>query len=118
MGKHTELGKNGEILAVEFLIQKGHKILFTNYRNGHQEIDIISLEGDILVFSEIKTRSHYKMGFPEEAVTPIKQGHLKKAAEQFLLEHTQYSKIRFDIISILLQNNSLKEILHFEDAFY
>lgn len=118
MGKHTELGKNGEILAVDFLQKKGHIILFTNYRKMHKEVDIVSLDGDILVFTEIKTRSHYQFGFPEEAVGARKQSHLKSAAELFLADYAQYEKVRFDIISILLQRDVIKEIIHFEDAFY
>lgn len=118
MGKHTELGKNGEIIALDFLKNKGHQIIATNYRCGHKEIDIISLEKDVLVFCEIKTRSNFHFGFPEEAVTPRKQALLKAAAEAFLLDHQQYSKIRFDIVSILMNGTSVREILHFEDAFY
>jgi putative endonuclease len=118
VGKHTELGKNGEIIALDFLKNKGHKIIATNYRCGHKEIDLISFEKDELVFCEIKTRSNFHFGYPEEAVTLRKQALLKEAAAAFLLEHQEYSKIRFDIISILMKGNTVQEILHFEDAFY
>ncbi len=118
MRKHTELGKNGEIIALEFLKNKGHQIIATNYRSGHKEIDIISFDADVLVFSEIKTRSNFHFGFPEEAVTPRKQELLKAVASEFLMEHSQYHKIRFDIVSILMKGASVQEILHFEDAFY
>ena len=118
MGKHNDLGRNGEILAVQFLKDKGHFILQTNYRSTHKEIDIISLEKDVLVFSEIKTRSSFRMGFPEEAVTRRKQNLLKAAATDFLESHPGYQKIRFDVISILTKNKRIGEIRHFEDAFY
>lgn len=118
MSKHISLGKNGEQLAVDFLQQKGHLLLHTNYRSGHKEIDIITLDKDILVFSEIKTRSSYSFGFPETAVTPAKQLLLKAAAEAFLLDNISYKKVRFDIISILMKNGVVKEMMHFEDAFY
>ncbi len=114
MSKHNELGKNGEILACQFLINKGHTILATNYRSGHKEIDIISLDGDILVFSEIKTRSNYAFGFPEEAVRRRKQQLLIDAAEAYLAEHSAYTQIRFDVISILIRQGAAVEVLHFE----
>lgn len=118
LSKHISLGKNGEQLAVDFLKNKGHLLLHTNYRSGHKEIDIITLDKDILVFSEIKTRSSYAFGFPEMAVTTAKQLLLKAAAEAFLRENTQYHKIRFDVVSILIKGGQITEIVHFEDAFY
>lgn len=118
MGKHIELGKKGETFAIDFLQQKGHIILHTNFRSGHKEIDIISLDKDVLVFSEIKTRSHTAFGYPEMAVTPAKQTLLKSAAESYIETFSQYEKIRFDIISIIIEKGNIKEIVHFEDAFY
>ncbi len=118
MNKNNELGKNGEILACRFLCNKGHTLITTNYRTGHKEIDIISLCEDVLVFSEIKTRSNYDLGFPEEAVTLRKQANLKSAAGIYLNSYPHYTKVRFDVISILLYKNKPPEIVHFEDAFY
>jgi putative endonuclease len=118
LSKHNELGRNGEILACQFLINKGHQILATNYRSGHKEIDIISTDKAVLVFSEIKTRSSYDFGFPEEAIHGRKKKLLLKAAEAYLAEHSNYIQIRFDVISILIRYGKPAEILHFEDAFY
>lgn len=118
MGKHNELGKQGEILASSYLEAKGHVILDTNYRHGHKEIDIISLQGDILVFTEIKSRSNYTFGYPEEAVGLRKQALIKQAAEYYCLNQPQYQKLRFDILSLLLKDGKIVEVIHFEDAFY
>lgn len=118
MKHRQELGKQGEAAARRFLEAKGHRLLACNYRFGHKEVDIISVCGDVLVFTEIKTRSHYRMGFPEEAVTPQKQEWLKQAAEAYCLLQPRYHKLRFDIISILMSEGAVRELLHFEDAFY
>lgn len=118
MSKHNELGRNGEILARQFLEQKGHSILEVNFRHGHKEIDVISTLQDLLVFTEIKTRSQYYFGYPEESVTLAKQKLLKAAADAYLEQHPQFCDIRFDVVSILLQDNEIKELLHFEDAFF
>lgn len=117
-GRNLKLGKSGEIAAGRFLQEKGHQLLHVNYRCGHKEIDIVSLDKDILVFVEIKARSNFSFGFPEEAVTAKKQQLLKAAAEQFLLQYPEYVQIRFDVISILFSEGIVAEILHFEDAFY
>ena len=118
MSHHKELGKHGELAARAYLESKGHLILECNYRFEHKEVDIISLCGAVLVFTEIKTRSHYRLGFPEEAVHNQKQLLLKQAAEYYCSFHPQYEKLRFDVISILMNGGKVKELLHFEDAFY
>ena len=118
MSNHNELGKLGESLSCKYLSEHGYEILATNFRFQHKEIDVIALVKDVLVFIEIKTRSNFDFGFPEEAVNPRKQALLKQAAERYCLDNPQYTKIRFDVMSLLIQNGILKEIKHFEDAFY
>ena len=54
----------------------------------------------------------------EEIVNLKKQGYLKSAAEAFTDSNPRYISIRFDIISVQLENGEIKEIVHFEDAFY
>lgn len=118
MFNHINLGKSGESIACKYLQDKGHVVLEQNFRFSHKEIDIISLDKDILVFTEIKARRNYAFGYPEEAVTPKKQGFLKIAAEQYCFNKPQYTKIRFDVISLIIQSEIVKEVIHFEDAFY
>jgi putative endonuclease len=118
MVKHTEIGTKGEQLAANFLKNKGYLILDINWRFEKKEIDIIALEQDSIVFVEVKTRSNFKFGFPEEAVTESKKAFLKIAAQAYYEQKEMDKPIRFDIISILLRNNELPEILHVEDAFY
>ena len=118
MPQKDSIGQKGEEIAKEFLIRKGHEILFVNYRFERKEVDIISLFKNILVFTEVKTRSSFQRGFPEEAVSNVKQQSIKMVADQFLLENPQYSMVRFDIISVVIYQNKLMEIKHFEDAFY
>ncbi|HTO16901.1 MAG TPA: YraN family protein [Edaphocola sp.] len=118
MSSKISKGKIGEAAAIDFLKQKGHEILDVNYRRERKEIDIISLDGRILVFTEVKTRSNFDFGYPEEAVDSLKQEHIKSVAEIFLLENEQYQQVRFDIISVLLNHNIVVEIVHWEGAFY
>lgn len=118
MAKHKETGIKGEHIAENFLLKKGYDILHCNWRSGKKEIDIIAEKEGLIVIAEVKTRTSYEFGYPEEAVSLSKQQHLKQAAEAFFDENKQYNDVRFDIISILLQNGEVKEIIHFEDAFY
>lgn len=118
MLKHTEIGTNGEQIAAIFLKNKGYLILEINWRTGKKEIDIIAENADSIVFIEVKTRSNFNYGFPEEAVTESKKKLLKLAAEEYFEQKQLNKNIRFDIISILQQGKNTKEIIHFEDAFY
>lgn len=111
-------GRMGEAVALQYLEGKGHQILHTNYRVERKEVDIVSLDGDILVFTEVKTRANFDFGYPESAVDERKQEHVKFVAAAYLLDHPQYEKIRFDTIAILIQGSGVKEIVHWEDAFY
>lgn len=112
-----ELGKSGESAAVEFLREKGCRVLETNFRFQQKEVDVIFLDGEVLVFGEIKTRSSLDGAFPEEAVGSRKQAALKRAAGAYVAKHPGYTSFRFDVLSLLLRNGKLIELQHFEDAF-
>jgi len=118
MSKHNKIGVKGEQIAADFLLNKGYIIVHKNWRSGRREVDIIAHKGDMLVIAEIKTRTSHEFGFPEEAVNRKKQQFLREAANAFMVENPQYRNIRFDIISIMIAGDDIKEIVHFEEAFY
>ncbi len=114
---HLVLGEKGEQLAADFLLQKGYVIAERNWRNVHEEIDIIALYDQTLVIAEVKTRSTSVFGEPEMAVTPHKQKKLARAAEVYLEKSGHKGEMRFDVISVILNGNETR-ITHIEDAFY
>jgi putative endonuclease len=117
MAEHNELGKKGETAAVEFLQQNGHQLILQNYKHGKAEIDIISKEDNIIVFTEVKTRSTDYFGFPEEAVDKKKRKKIQRAAEEYLFQNKIDGPVRFDIVSITNQKGKMK-IYHIKDAFF
>ena len=110
-----ELGKMGEDLAINYLANKGYKILDRNWRSGHKEIDIIALDGNTLVAVEVKTRISTTFGEPDIAVGVMKQRMLIWAADAYARYHNMDVDIRFDIISIVFTNRE-PHIEHIEDA--
>ena len=118
MSKHSKIGIKGEQIAANFLLNKGYIILHRNWRSSKKEIDIRASKDDVVAIVEIKTRSNFDFGFPEEAVNRNKQRFIKSAAEAFIDANPQYTIVRFDIISILIEGEQVKEIVHFEEAFY
>ena len=117
MAEHNELGQRGEIIAQSFLKDKGYKILHVNWRIRRLEIDIIAMDGETLVFVEVKTRQTLLFGEPENAVNYKKQKSLIHAANAYVVRNRIENDARFDIISIIIERNSTV-INHFPDAFY
>lgn len=113
----TEWGKYGESLAQEYLKDHGLRILTTNYRFHHGEIDIVAEEGDILVFCEVKTRTNAEFGPPEAAVSALKQRQLRRLAHAYLAMHRIRDRVcRFDVVAITLHHGEASVNL-IRDAF-
>ena len=106
MAQHNELGKKGEELAVQFLIENGYTILERNYRFNKAEVDIIALQNDILAIVEVKTRSSLDFGNPESFLKPSQIQNLVKAVNYYVETSNLDVEIRFDIISILKENGN------------
>lgn len=117
MLKHKETGVNGEQIAENFLKNNGYRILHKNWQSGKKEVDLIATSRDLLVFVEVKTRTGCYFGFPEDAIGFKKQENLKQAAADYLDKNPQWSRVQFDIISIVLKQEGHYEIVHFTDAF-
>jgi len=117
MADHNDLGRRGEQLACSFLQEKGYSILQTNWRRGRLEIDIIALDGDELVFVEVKTRATSLFGEPEDAVNPQKRRHLVQAANAYVIKSGYDKGSRFDVISVIIEKDKYT-IYHIPDAFY
>lgn len=117
MAEHLELGKEGERLAVDFLIQEGYTIVEINWRYKKAEVDIIASKDDWLVFVEVKTRSSLYFGSPEEFVTKSKIKLMIQAANAYCDEFKCDNEIRFDIIALYKDTKKLN-IEHIKSAFY
>jgi len=116
---NQDLGRIGEGLAINYLLDKGWIILERNWRYGRLELDLIAKVNTSLVFIEVKTRSQKKYGSPEESVISQKEENIRKASLAYIQKLKYNGEIRFDIISIILdQKNEIREIEHIEDAFF
>lgn len=95
------IGRRGEDRAAQYLRRRGYRILARNWRCRLGEIDLIALDGDTLVFVEVKTRRGDVFGAPELAVTPRKQRQLTKAALSFIMSRKLgHLSGRFDVVAI------------------
>ena len=117
MAQHNELGKKGEQIAVNFLVENNYEIVERNYRFDKAEVDIIAQKDDVLAIIEVKTRSTTDFGNPQDFVKPKQIQRLVKAVNEYVIENDLNVEVRFDIIAIVKNGNSF-EIEHLKDAFY
>ena len=117
MSQHLKTGEKGEALARDFLLGQGYDILELNWRFSRAEVDIIAKDEATLVFIEVKTRSTAIFGDPAFAVTSKKQRLLADAASAYMEQIGHTWEVRFDIISIVL-NEEQYDLQHFKDAFF
>jgi len=117
LAKHNELGKIGEQIAVDFLIQKGYKIMARNWRFKKAEIDIIAKLGYVFAAIEVKTRSTDDFGDPQEFLKPKQKNLLVTAMNQYVVSNDLDIEVRFDVIGIV-KNDQSTTIEHLEDAFF
>ncbi|MGB6269745.1 MAG: YraN family protein [Olleya sp.] len=117
MANHNELGKKGEQLALDFLIENNYSIIARNYRFDKAEVDIIAQIEDTLAIIEVKTRSTADFGNPQDFVKPKQIQRLVKAVDEYVVVNGLDVEVRFDIIAIVKEDKQFK-IEHLKDAFY
>ena len=79
-----QIGDKGEQAAADWLTARGHEIVARNWRTRYCEIDIVSVKGKALYFTEVKYRKNDDFGDGLAAITAKKQRQMRFAAELFL----------------------------------
>ncbi len=113
------LGKRGENAAARYLRRRGYKILARGDRFGPGELDLVALDGETIVFVEVKTRESAVAGHPSDAVNANKQRRLTRLAVTFLKRHRLLEcPARFDVVAITWPAKKwFPTIEHIKNAF-
>ena len=100
------IGNHGENLAAAFLRSRGFRILERQARVSRVgEIDIVALDGETIVFVEVKARHGSSFGAPEEAVTPSKLRTLAACAESWRARKGWVARpYRIDVVAVDLSS--------------
>ncbi len=98
-------GQWGEHRAASHLRRAGHLIIDRNWRSSERhvrgELDIVSRNGDVIVFCEVKARRSSAYGGAIRAVDDLKQAQIRLLAESWLRStDVPYESVRFDVIAI------------------
>jgi putative endonuclease len=107
----------GEQLVKKKLQNKGWTFLTQNYHTRYGEIDLIFQDKQNIVFVEVKARSNLDAGFPEEAIIPSKLSKLKKAAQFYLIENSQFENFqpRIDAACLYKDENQKLQYNYYEN---
>lgn len=113
------VGRFGEDLAVARLEQDGLRVIARNWRCSSGEIDVVAVEGQTLVFVEVKTRSSLAFGDPAEAVHAAKASRLRALALRWLAEHPdpRRREVRFDVVAVVRLGPDGPTVRHIRAAF-
>jgi putative endonuclease len=95
-----QIGQDGEALAAKALQERGFCIIARNLRSRKGEVDLIALDGEALVFIEVKNWPAYGIEDLALAVNKKKQNRIIETAKYFIDTHREYcyNPVRFDIV--------------------
>ncbi|AEF23539.1 UPF0102 protein [Pseudomonas straminea] len=95
-------GRAAEALAREHLQDHGLRLIEQNWRGKRGELDLVMLDGDTVVFAEVRYRKHSAWGGAVESVDWRKRDKLIATATQFLQQEKRWAKhpCRFDVIAV------------------
>ncbi len=114
-------GRRGEEEACRYLQDRGHKIIGRNWRSGHLEVDIITLDSEGLHIVEVKSRQIPSAAEPQANVGRRKMQKLTAAANAFLNSEARKGlpsdlDVFFDVVSVLFDGPKF-EIEYYPQAF-
>ncbi len=113
------LGRLGEDLAAAHLERLGYTVLVRNHRTRFGELDVVAVDGDALVFVEVKTRRG--AGRPWDTLHGVKQHQVRAMARAYLAEVRERPRtrdVRFDAIGVTVDRGGrLATLDHLQGAF-
>lgn len=97
-----QAGREAEAFALQYLQQQGLRLIEQNWLCKRGELDLVMLDGDTVVFVEVRYRRNIGWGGAIESVDFRKQEKLVTAAQLFLQQVPEWADhpCRFDVIAI------------------
>jgi putative endonuclease len=107
-------GDRFENAASELICQQGLRIIARNFSAKTGEIDIIAMDGNTLVFIEVRARSNPYFLSAAASVDRRKQRRIVRTAQVFLQRNRQWSNLpcRFDVVAFEPRQSTFEESGH------
>lgn len=102
------IGRQGERHARLVLEGRGYRFVASNWHCLAGELDLVMLDGEELVFVEVKTRRGDRAGRADDAISDTKAEKLLSAGEWFVAEHPEFhDRIwRVDLVAVSIHPSS------------
>lgn len=99
-----ELGRLGERHARLVLEGRGYRLVTANWHCLSGELDLVMIDGDELVFVEVKTRRGERAGRADDAISGAKARKLLATGEWFVADHPEHQQRiwRVDLMAITI----------------
>lgn len=96
-----DTGRAAETAAREFLVGRGLRPLLENYRCRSGELDLVLMEGGVLVIVEVRLRGNSRFGGAGASIGPLKRRRIARATRHLLLTRRDLRSlpVRFDVIA-------------------
>ncbi|MBX9913869.1 MAG: YraN family protein [Pseudomonadaceae bacterium] len=112
-------GRAAEQSARDHLERHGLRLLAQNWACRVGELDLVMLDGDTVVFIEVRYRRHAGWGGALESVDARKRSKVSAAAAFFLQQETRWAKhpCRFDVIAMSASAEPSERLNWIKNAF-
>jgi putative endonuclease len=101
MTSQQKTGAAGEAVAAAYLQRQGLSVIARNFRVRGGELDLICKEKNVIVFIEVRLRSHADFGGAAASITTSKQRRIILAAQHWLTQQRLHdAPCRFDCVLI------------------
>jgi putative endonuclease len=112
-------GTRSERAAARYLRRQGCRVLAQNYSCPHGELDIVVLDGDCIVFVEVRSTGNDDAERPALSVDAAKQKRLTALALYFLQQKRLLDRpARFDVLAIAWPEGQREpRVVHHRQAF-
>ncbi|MEJ7837574.1 MAG: YraN family protein [Thermomicrobiales bacterium] len=106
--RRAATGASGEAQARRYLEAHGYQFVERNWHCQAGELDLVMLDGQELVFVEVKTRRGEAAGRAGESVSRSKATKLLKSGEWYVATHRQFENLiwRCDLVAITIDPNT------------
>mgnify|MGYP001606524616 CR=1 FL=1 len=112
------VGKWGEEKAVEYLRNKGYKIIARHWTHRIGELDIVAARSGRIIFVEVRTKTSLRYGTPEESIGWYKQNRLRRTANVYMLKN-KLLDVPYQIDSLAIMYDKVRQeitIRHLENV--
>lgn len=114
----ADRGRYGEDLAESYCRKElGYRVLARNWRSKKDELDLICMDKDVLVFIEVRARAKEALVSGYASVDAHKKKVLQRACKSYLKQLQNPPKhFRFDIIDVTLAEGERGEVRHYANV--